>query len=157
MRVYIESTIPSYLTGRVARDLQQAAHQQLTHDWWNEKRHHHTLFTSQLVLDEISEGDPDLAAKRLAIVRSLPLLRIVDPVRDLTKAILKSGVLPPNASEDASHIALSTVHKMDILLSWNCRHIANAFIQSRLRLIAARMSHDLPTICTPAGLMNEEI
>jgi hypothetical protein len=131
MRVYIESTIPSYVVARPARDLFQAARQQLTRDWWDLKRHEHELFTSQVVLDEIAAGDPEMARQRLGLVASTKLLDLTDDANALTKVILRSGVLPAAADRDAAHIALATVHQMDILLSWNCRHIANAFRQGR--------------------------
>src|SRR6266571_848638 len=126
MRIYIESTIPSYVVARAARDLLQAARQQLTKDWWDLKRVQHELFTSQVVLDEISIGELAMAQQRLAVMTGITLLRSTDEAEKLTQRILDSGLLPTDADRDAAHIALATVHQMDVLLSWNCRHIANA-------------------------------
>jgi hypothetical protein len=156
MRVYIESTIPSYVVARPARDLLQAARQQLARDWWDLRRHEHELFTSQVVLDEIAAGDAEMARQRLELVASTMLLDLTDDANALTKVILHSGVLPVAADRDAAHIALATVHQMDILLSWNCRHIANAFIQARLRKLAAASGFTLPVICTPEELLENE-
>ncbi len=64
-RIYIETTIPSYLAARPSRDLLQAARQQLTHDWWNNERQHYELCISELVLDEAAAGDLEAAARRL--------------------------------------------------------------------------------------------
>ena len=74
MRIYIESAIPSYVVARPARDLLQAARQQLTRDWWDLQREHHELFTSQVVLDEIADGEAAMARQRLKLMRGIPLL-----------------------------------------------------------------------------------
>lgn len=74
----------------------------------------------------------------------------------MTQRILDSGVLPPDADRDAAHIALATIHELDILLTWNCRHIANAAIQAKLRKVADAAGFTLPVICTPEELMENE-
>ncbi|MBI4028085.1 MAG: type II toxin-antitoxin system VapC family toxin [Verrucomicrobia bacterium] len=155
MRIYIESTIPSYVVARPARDLLQAARQQLTKDWWDLKREKHELFTSQVVLDEITSGEAAMARQRLDVMAQITLLDLTDEANSLTKDILGSGLLPADADRDAAHIALATVHEMDVLLSWNCRHIANAAIQSRLRRVAEKSGFALPVLCTPDELSGE--
>jgi hypothetical protein len=155
MRIYIESTIPSYVVARPAQDLLQAAHQQLTKDWWDLKRAQHELFTSQVVLDEIAGGETAMAQHRLKAMAQIKLLDLTDEANALTKDILVSGLLPARADRDAAHIALATVHEMDILLSWNCRHIANATIQARLRRLVERSGFALPVLCTPDELTGE--
>ena len=153
MRIYIESTIPSYVVARPARDLLQAARQQLTRDWWDLKREQHELFTSQVVLDEIANDEAVMAQQRRDVVAQIKLLDLTDEANALTKEILASGLLPADADRDAAHIALATVHEMDVLLSWNCRHIANAFIQAKLRKLADAAGFTLPVICTPEELL----
>jgi hypothetical protein len=155
MRIYIESTIPSYVVARPARDLLQAARQQTSRDWWELKRHQHELFTSQIVLDEISSGEAEMAGQRLEVMAGIPVLVANEEAENLTVQILDSGLLPADADRDAGHIALATVYEMDILLSWNCRHIANAAIQGRLRKLAAKSGLTLPVLCTPDELTGE--
>ena len=155
MRIYIESTIPSYIVARPARDLIQAARQQLTRDWWDLKREQHDLFTSQIVLDEIAAGERTMAQRRLEIVSGLPLLELTPSAETLTERILHSGLLPANAEGDAAHIALATVHHLDILLTWNCRHIANAAIVGRLRRLMEAQGYILPELYTPDELLGE--
>ncbi|MGA2174394.1 MAG: type II toxin-antitoxin system VapC family toxin [Verrucomicrobiota bacterium] len=155
MRIYIESTIPSYVVARPARDLLQAARQQTTKDWWDLKRTQYELFTSQVVLDEIASGEATMAQQRLDAMAQIKLLDLTDEANKLTKEILGSGLLPAGADRDAAHIALATVHEMDILLSWNCRHIANAAIQARLRRLAEESGFALPVLCTPDALTGE--
>jgi predicted nucleic acid-binding protein len=155
MRIYIESTIPSYVVARPARDLLQAARQQTSKDWWELKRHQHELFTSQIVLAEIASGEAEMAKQRLETLAGIPVLRVNEEAEKLTLQILGSGLLPAAADRDASHIALATVYEMDILLSWNCRHIANASIQARLRKLAEKSGLTLPVLCTPDELTGE--
>jgi hypothetical protein len=155
MRIYIESTIPSYVVARPARDLLQAAHQQTTKDWWELKRFGHDLFTSQVVLSEISAGETAMAQKRLEVLAGVAVLRVNDAAENLTLQILASGLLPAAADRDAAHIALATVFEMDILLSWNCRHIANAAIQARLRHLVEKSGLALPVLCTPDELTGD--
>ena len=155
MRIYIESTIPSYVVARPARDLLQAARQQTSKDWWELKRQQHELFTSEIVLAEIGEGEAAMAQQRLEVMDGIKILRLTDDTEALTQRILESGLLPPDADRDAAHIALATISEMDILLSWNCRHIANASIQARLRRLAGEMGLALPVLCTPDEMTGE--
>jgi hypothetical protein len=153
MRIYIESTIPSYVVARPARDLLQAARQQLTRDWWDLQRANHELFTSQVVLDEIAGGERAMAEQRLTLVAGLALLRSTPGIEALAVDVLNSGLLPATADGDAAHIALATAYGMDILLTWNCRHIANAAIVGRLRRLTAERGYTLPEIYTPEELL----
>ena len=156
MRTDIESTIPSYVVARPARDLLQAARQQLTRDWWDLRREQHELFASQVVLDEVAFGETAMAQLRLDLLAGVPLLRVTDEVKELARKVLESGLLPTTADRDAAHIALASAYEMDILLSWNCRHIANAAIQARLRKLAQAAGFTLPVICTPEELMEND-
>lgn len=114
------------------------------------------MYASQIVLEEISFGDATMAQLRLEILRETPLLEVTDEVRELARKILTSGLLPATAEPDATHIALASTHEMDILLSWNCRHIANAAIQARLRRLVETNGFNLPVICTPEELMEND-
>ena len=155
MRIYIESTIPSYVVARPARDLLQAARQQLTRDWWDLQRQQHELFTSQIVLDEIAAGEREMAQRRLELMAGLTVLDLTSAAETLADRVLHSGLLPATAEGDAAHIALASTHSMDILLTWNCRHIANAAIVGRLRRLVETQGHKLPEIYTPEEFLGE--
>lgn len=155
MRIYLESTIPSYLVARPARDLLQAARQQLTRDWWDLKRGQHELFTSQVVLDEVAAGESVMARRRLKLLDAVPLLELSSSANRLGREILKSGLLPVSADGDAAHIALATVHRMEVLLTWNCRHIANVAIQQWLRRLVESRGFHLPALATPEEFMGD--
>ena len=156
MRIYIESTIPSYVVARPARDLLQAARQQLTRDWWDFQRGKHDLFTSQVVLDEVAFGEKAMAQLRLDSLDGVPLLQVTDEVKALARKVLESGLLPVTADRDAAHIALASAYEMDMLLTWNCRHLANAAIQHRLRRLVEGAGFTLPVICTPEELLEND-
>ena len=154
-RVYIETTIPSYLAAWPSRDIIQAARQQLTHDWWNNQRSYYDLCISQTVLDEAAAGDVDAAERRLASIANLPLLDLTSSVNDVAKKIMESGLLPLRAARDAIHIDVSSVHGVEFLLTWNCKHIANAAIMKELRTIVANCGYEIPLICTPEELLGD--
>ena len=96
-----------------------------------------------------------MARRRLDVVADIDLLESTEEARTLTRSIMDSRLLPAQAESDGAHIALATVHRMDILLTWNSRHIANAFIRGRLRHLIAACGYSTPTICTPEELMAE--
>jgi hypothetical protein len=155
-RIYLETTIPSYLTAWPSRDLVRAAHQQLTSEWWQRRRVEFELFVSQVVMRECQGGDPIAAAERLGVLRDLPLLEQTEQATDLALELLKRVPLPERATVDALHIAIATVHGVDFLLIWNCAHIANAALRDQIELVCRDAGCEPPTICTPEELLLEE-
>ncbi len=153
--VYIETTILSYLVANPARDIVIAGHQQTTQLWWSTRRAAFDCFISQVVVDEISAGDPNEVQKRLAVAGTLDALSITTEAEKLTESIMRSGVLPPKAIRDAAHIAVATVHDVQYLMTWNCRHLANAQISKRVAALCQQMGYEMPTICTPEELLEE--
>ena len=151
--VYLEITVISYLVARMSRDLQVAAHQQTTIEWWEDHRQKFECFISQTVLDEASAGDPMEVQKRLAKIGTLPLLPFDVESRELAKAILASGAIPPKAARDAAHVAVCAVHGIDFLMTWNCKHLANAQIGRRIEKICEASHRPMLIICTPQSLM----
>ena len=154
-RVYIETTIAGYLAAWPSRDLLQAARQQITHDWWNNERQNYDLCISAIVLEEAAAGDADAAQRRLPFLQDLPLLDLTGAVNGVAKAIMDSALLPQKATRDAIHIAVSSVHGIDILLTWNCRHIANAAIMKELGRIVAGCGYEMSILCTPEELLGD--
>lgn len=154
-KIYIETSVISYLTARRSRDLIVAAHQQVTEDWWLLRQSDFEFFVSQSVVAEAAAGDPDAARSRLAAIESVALLDINAEVEELASGLLATEIVPRKASEDAVHIAVATVHGMDYLLTWNCRHIANAEIRHRLVEAMLGRGYLLPVICTPEELAGE--
>ncbi len=150
--VYIETTIPSFLKARTSKDVVLAGKQEVTKQWWVQRRQEYELFVSQLVFDEAARGDREAAQERLEAMIGLPFLAIDQDALELSDAIVASGVIPEKAHTDAGHIALAARHGMDFLLTWNCRHIANAEILDRVEEVVAGHGCKLPIICTPDEL-----
>jgi predicted nucleic acid-binding protein len=154
--VYIETSIASYLTARVSRDLRAVAWQQTTVQWWELERAKYEIFTSELVLAEALAGDADAAARRLAVLDVWPLLPVTDEAKELATRLMADGGIPLRAEADALHIAIASVHNMNYLLTWNCRHINNATTKPVTRSICAIVGYTCPEICTPLELLSEE-
>jgi len=112
-------------------------------------------FTSQAVIKETSQGDAQIATQRLEIIRDFELLELNQPVLDLAEKFLERGSLPVKADVDAVHIAAATIHGMDYVLTWNCKHIANAQIQRKLAKISLDSGYELPILCTPYELLGD--
>ncbi|MBK1725156.1 type II toxin-antitoxin system VapC family toxin [Thiocystis violacea] len=154
-RVYLETSVISYLTARPSKTIIGAAHQQITLAWWD-KRADYDLFMSELVLRECAAGDPDAARKRLEIIENIPLLVATEESYQLADNLLKKGIIPAKAAEDSLHIAIATTHSVDYLLTWNCKHIANPELQRKIMDYLIEQGQFLPFICTPEELLGEE-
>ena len=152
-KVYIETTIISYLTAKPSRDLIIAAHQEITNEWWENRKNHFNLFVSQLVIQEATSGDKQAAQKRLNILKSIPVLELNEDVVSLARILIKEKALPQKAVEDALHISIAIIHEIDYLLTWNCKHIANAERQHAIAAVCYKKDFEPLIICTPEELM----
>lgn len=152
-KVYLESSVISYLAARPSRDILATAHQQVTREWWEQRRSRFDLYVSAEVLNEIRRGDPAAAELRLRYVESLPVLEADEQARALAAEILRSSTLPQKAAADAAHIAIATVNGMEFLLTWNCTHIANGIVRRAVSHLSREMGFEPPTIVTPEELM----
>ena len=153
--VYIETTIPSYLTAWRSRDLIMAANQEATRIWWDVARPRYDLYVSQIVLEEAAGGDSIAAERRISILSGLPELDISIEAEVLAKRLLSGFALPAKAEIDALHIAISAIHGIEYLLTWNCTHIANAIMRPKIEYICRLEGYEPPVICTPLELMEE--
>jgi predicted nucleic acid-binding protein len=151
--VYLETSVVSYLVGRLSRDVVVLGNQELTREWWANRRVDYELFISEVVATEVASGDPDLARQRVEICAVLPLLAISDEAERLAPLLLKAAGMAPNAETDALHVAVAAVHGMEYLLSWNCTHIANATIRRAIDRQCRASGYDPPVICTPQELI----
>jgi len=148
-KVYLETTIVSYLVAAPSADLIQAAHQQATRNWWA-GRNRFELFVSRAVVTEAGRGNPEAAARRIEALQGIPNLEFGRAVAALAKRLMQSGTLPPKARLDAAHVA---VNGMDYLLTWNLRHLANAALRGKIEGVCRDAGTVPPIICTPEELM----
>jgi len=153
MRVYIETSIISYLTARMSRDLIVAARQQMTQEWWDDHQSKFEVYISELVVQEAGVGDADAVQRRLGVIAAMPRLQVNAHVTTLAKQIVRAHALPLKAIADATHIALAAVHRMEYLLTWNCKHIANAQLQKGIWSVIQQQGYPIPILCTPEELM----
>lgn len=155
-KVYVETSVISYLVARRnQRDLLVASNQELTQEWWESRRGSFELCVSAVVLAEASRGDQTFAAARAAIASELTLVETSEAAMRLAGALIERAGLPSNAYEDALHIAVAAATGMDYLLTWNCKHIANAAIIPRVNAVVRSFGFEPPLIYTPQQLMEE--
>jgi hypothetical protein len=148
--VYIETSIVGYLTARSRESVIFQARQQLTREWWHGRRTEYELVASQLVLDEAARGDEKAAAERLQLLAGIPLLRRADPrIEAMANELLTMHLMPEKARSDAMHVAIATVHAVEYLLTWNCKHIANAEVLPKVYRLLTDMGYFPPLIVTP--------
>lgn len=152
-KLYLETSIFGYLAMRMSNVLRIAATQQVTHEFWSLHRERYELYVSRYVIDECAAGDAVAAAERALYLRNIPLLDVGDDAIALTNALMSGVPLPAKANVDAYHISVATVHGIEYVLTWNCRHIANPALRPRIEAICRSAGYEPPVICTPFELM----
>jgi predicted nucleic acid-binding protein len=150
--VYIETSVVSLLVARPSRDSIMAAHQQITRRWWQDRRVHFQCVTSEEVVREASQGDPEMSRLRLEALADMPVLPVGETALRLAEEILQQGILPRQAVSDAVHAAVASSECIQTLLTWNCRHLANPLILRPLRAFMVARGLTLPEVCTPIEL-----
>ena len=153
--VYIETSLVSYLVAKPSRDLITASRQQITAKWWENKRHEFELVASQIVVDEVSSGDAIRAAERLKLLSGIKLLDVSDKAIELASHLIEKHALPTKAAQDALHIAIAVVHGVNYLITWNCKHIANAQMRVAINRTCRLAGYEPPILCTPEELAEE--
>ncbi len=151
-KVYIETSIPSYLTAWRSRDIVIAGNQETTKDWWL-RRNDFELFISIFVLEEVSAGDAEAAKLRMQALDGIAEIEITEEVEIIAKQLLSQVPLPAKAKVDALHIATATIGGMDYLLTWNCTHIANPALRVKIESVIRAEGYEPPVICTPQELL----
>jgi predicted nucleic acid-binding protein len=152
-RLYLDTTIPSYLTARVSRDLDIARYQKITTRWWNSWRTNFDIRISELVWKESSRGNPDAAERRLQLLARFSWLEVNARADALCKRLLRDCRLPARASMDAAHVAVAAVHDIEFLLTWNFAHLVNPNFEPRIRSVCELEGLSCPLLCTPEQLM----
>ena len=152
-KVYLETTIPSYLAAKASRDLIIAAHQQITQDWWQTAHEKFDLYISEAVLYEVRAGDPEAIERRLRFIENLPVLAVNADVRALTEHYDKTLGLSGKARADIPHFAYAVSYQVDYLVTWNCTHIANGEMIRRLLKVNSKLNRPTPLIVTPEEIL----
>ena len=151
--VYIETTIPSYLISKLSRDIFVLSHQEITKNWWNNHRKEYSLFTSKIVVEEILRGDPELSKKRKSLLSGIPVLDVTEKIENLAKNYFEFLGIPKKSILDSFHLAIAVYNEIDFLLTWNCKHLANAYTRRKLADYNIKFGYKIPDICTPEELI----
>ena len=154
-RVYLETTVISYLVGRPSSDATLASWQQITRQLWEEYVDEFTFVISPVVLTEARRGNPEAAQRRLEVLSHLTVLEILPEADNLTQKLLDAGAVPQDSSPDAQHIAIATVCAVEYLASWNHKHIVNTNKREHINQVCQDEGFEPITICTPAELIEE--
>ena len=136
--------------------MRAVAWQQITSEWWDTARQNYELFTSALVIKEASAGNQAAAERRLSVLGDIPKLDVNDQAEKLAELLIIDGGVPASSRIDALHVAVAVVHRIDYLLTWNCRHMSNAVKRPVIRSICLNAGYVCPEICTPTELLTEE-
>ena len=153
-RVYIETTIPSfYHEVRTAPDI--VVRKDWTRLWWSTAPAAYDLVTSVAVLEELTDGPPEHVEDWLALLRGLPLLAVEPDIDVIVQTYLQHRVMPADPGGDALHLALASFHKCDFLVTWNCRHLANANKFGHIRRINTMLGLFVPMLVTPLQLLGD--
>ena len=153
--VYIESSVVSYLTARASVDPIKNAWQSVTTQWWSTRLAQVTACISPYVIEEVSAGDPAAAKQRIDVIRGLNLLDTNVEIEALADFLLLGGGLPSKARFDALHIACADYHGVNVVLTWNFKHIANAVQLPVMRGLCAARGYRLPELVSPLEMMED--
>lgn len=148
--VYIETSVVSYLTSR--RPADRATWQAVTVDWWETRRGDFDLYTSDVTVIEARRGNPEAAQRRLDALDEIPVLSVTTQVNELSEALLRARAIPRAYVGDSLHVAVSAVHGVDYLLTWNFRHLNNDETKPIMREVCELSGYSCPKICTPRQL-----
>ena len=151
-KVYIETSIPSYLTAWRSRDIVTAGNQETTKEWWA-RREDFDLYVSVFVLEEVAAGDKEASELRVRALDGIPEIEITEQVEIIAEHLITKASLPAKAYVDALHIATATLGGMDYLLTWNCAHIANPAFRWKIEAVIRSFRFEPPVICTPQELL----
>jgi len=151
--VYLETTVIGNIAGRIHPDPLISARQAVTRKWWATASSRYELFASDLVTDECSAGDPTAAAERLAVFSGIPMLESPVSAQTLADGLMAGHAIPESEPRDATHIAIAAVNGIDLLATWNFKHILNPSTQHLVDAICRDAGYEPATICTPEQLL----
>jgi hypothetical protein len=155
--VYLDTSVPSYLTSRPTREPLAWRKQRVSCLWWHAYRDRFKIYVSDRVLDEAARGNAEAAQRRIEVVSQLELLNVTDRATELATSILRETGLPEHVRRDAEHVGVAATHGVELLLTWNCRHLANPEITPKVRDACQRAGLRGPEICTPETAIRRSV
>jgi hypothetical protein len=155
-RIYLETTVVSYLTAKPSRDIMVAGHQDATREVWPQLYSKYESYISALVFEEAGKGDPGQAHMRLTAIESFPMLDVDEEARFLAEKIILRKAVPAEYPEDALHIAIAAVNGAEVILTWNFAHLNNPFTRKLVRRVVEGEGYECPEICSPEELLEAD-
>ncbi len=153
-KVYIETSVVSYYVAELSDNITVSAHQLATRRMWDILSLH-KVYISDTVIEEASKGNPLLAEKRLMTMTEFSILPVNQNVKILADKFLEHQVIPEKCPEDALHIAVAAINGIDIIVTWNFKHINNPFIYKRIEKIIQDAGYIAPVMCSPEEFIGE--
>ncbi len=153
--VYIETTIPSFYQ-EVRSEPEMIARKNWTREWWDNQRKHYQLVTSIAVIEELERGDYPNKEQTVELVADIPLLSINTQIHEIVETYIRRKLMPADVMGDALHLAIASFHGCDFLLTWNCKHLANANKFSHIRRLNTLLGLYVPALITPVELLSWE-
>lgn len=155
-KVYIETSVVSYYASKTSRDIVIAGHQVSTKDFWNKlKRNELIPVISALVIKEASQGNIENVRKRREIIQGFLVLDISKEAEELSNLLIKKHAISSECPEDALHIAIASVAKVDFIATWNFKHINNPFTKTKIKEIIEEAGYCCPVLASPEELLGE--
>lgn len=152
--IYIETSIPSlYFDERP--DPKTVARREWTRNWWDNHRQKYRLVTGAPVIEELSRGTLARKTDRLRLLDGIEVLWVTPEVVDIVEVYVQRYVMPRDPGGDAAHLALASFHKCDVLLTWNCRHLANISKAGHIRTVNTLLGVHIPQLVTPLEMLGE--
>ena len=155
-KIYIETSVISYLVARPSKNIVMAGHQVATQDMWD-IIDNYDIYVSDIVIQEASKGDKKQSSLRLEAINSFKILEIDDESKNLAKALLMGKAIPKECPEDALHIALAAANGIDIIVTWNFKHINNPFTRMMIRQVVENNGYICPELCSPDEFLGDEV
>ena len=154
-KVYLETTIISFLAARPSRDILTTAKQAVTHEWWANQKNESELYISEVVLGEISSGDEDAIERRLQVAKGLYSLELTESCFNIAKQLI-GDIIPESVAEDAYHVSLAIEHNIEYLLTWNMKHINKTETKYAIMELCKLNEYNCPIICSPFEMIEEK-
>ena len=154
-KVYVETTVVSYLVARPSNDVTVSDRQRSTRRLWEEYSDVFEFVTSEIVLGEAERGDPREAERRTGMLDNLTELRLLPEATALAHKLIDAGAVPLQSLSDAQHIAIAVVHNVEYLVSWNYKHIVNETKRQHIKDVCLAAGYQPINLCTPEALMEE--
>jgi predicted nucleic acid-binding protein len=154
-RIYVETTIPSFYY-EVRIEPEMIARRNWTREWFDAASHSEELVTSAAVMVELERGTFPGRSDAVKLISNLSPLSVTKDVEQIVEEYISRLLMPSDPSGDALHLALASFYECEFLVTWNCKHLANANKFDNIARINGILGLAVPKIVTPLELLEYE-